>query len=337
MQYVLLLLAFVSVSASSLRGLVEEPSNVWSEFTKFQKKFDKFYQNVEELEYRLSVFRENLHFVVSHNMLPGQNFTLGINQFADLTEAEFREQYFGATKPLETFKCNSFSYTGKNIPASVDWRKSGLVVPVKDQGQCGSCWAFSASFTASVAASLSSGKVIDLSEQQLVDCAGLKYGNLGCNGGMYENADHYYFDSGACSENSYPYVSGTTKSAGTCQKCTPVAQFSKCYDITPNNELALKEAVAQQPVSIAIEADTKYFQLYSGGVMTDAAKCGTTLDHAINIVGYNEVNGQKYWIARNSWGQTWGTENGYVFLARSDSQNTQGMCGLAQQPSFISV
>ena len=137
-------------------------------------------------------------------------------------------------------------------------------------------------------------------------------------------------------ENSYPYVSGTTKSAGTCQKCTPVAQFSKCYDITPNNELALKEAVAQQPVSIAIEADTKYFQLYSGGILTDAAKCGQNLDHGVLIVGYGTDNGIKYWNVKNSWGTSWG-ENGYVRIGRSESTNDPGVCGIAMMPSFISV
>jgi KDEL-tailed cysteine endopeptidase len=338
MQYVLLLLAFisVSVSASSLRGLVEEPGNVWSEFTKFQKKFDKFYQSVDELEYRLSVFRENLHFVVTHNMLPGQNFTLGINQFADLTEAEFREQF---SRPLQvgSYGCKSYSSGASSAPASIDWRQKGAVTSVKDQQQCGSCWTFATSACAEGAWAISTGKLIDLSEQELVDCAtGISYGSHGCNGGQPDGAFKYLIQNGQCSYNSYPYVSGTTKTGGTCQKCTAVAQFSSCSDVTANDQISLKGAVAQQPVSIAIEADTKYFQLYSSGVLTDAAKCGQNLDHAVLIVGYGTDNGNKYWNVKNSWGTSWG-ENGYVRIGRSESTNDAGVCGIAMMASFISV
>jgi C1A family cysteine protease len=113
-------------------------------------------------------------------------------------------------------------------------------------------------------------------------------------------------------------------------------KFSGCYDVTSNDQLALKYALAAQPVVIAIEADTRYFQSYSSGILTDAVKCGTNLDHAVEIVGYGSENGIDYWKVRNSWGTSWG-ESGYVRIQRSSSTNDAGVCGIAVEPSFISV
>jgi C1A family cysteine protease len=111
--------------------------------------------------------------------------------------------------------------------------------------------------------------------------------------------------------------------------------MSSCSDVKPNDQLSLKAAVTQQPVAIAIEADTRYFQSYSSGVLT-ASTCGTNLDHGVLIVGYGTENGQDYWLVKNSWGTSWG-ENGYVKIARSSSTNDPGICGIAMDPSFPSV
>jgi KDEL-tailed cysteine endopeptidase len=335
MQFFILIAFFAVVYAettNNLRGY----TSIWDEFTKFQKKYDKYYNSVEELEHRLDVFRSNLHFINQHNAVPFQNFTLGINQFADLTEDEFRERF---SRPLElgSYGCKSYSTHNAVVPSSVDWRQQGKVTSVKDQGQCGSCWSFSSTTTAESAWAIAGGQLIDLSEQQLVDCAtGISYGSHGCSGGQMSGAFKYLIQNGQCALNAYPYVSGTTQVGGTCQKCDPVTRFSTCYEITANDQVALTSAIVQQPVSIAIEADTKYFQLYSSGILTDAAKCGQNLDHGVAIVGYGDDNGQKYYTVKNSWGTSWG-ENGYVRIARSVSTNDPGVCGVAMMASFITV
>jgi KDEL-tailed cysteine endopeptidase len=308
----------------------------WKQFSNFQERFSKKYDTLEQLERRFQIFRENLRSILSHNAELGQNFTLGVNQFTDLTTEEFKTLYASGLKTsVGSYGCKSFSSSASGLPDSIDWRTLGAVTSVKDQGQCGSCWTFSATGAIEGAWAISTGKLVDLSEEQLVECAtGVSYGSHGCSGGQMEGAFKYVIEHGQCSLSAYPYTSGTGKS-GACQKCTSVAHISSCSDVKPNDQLSLKAAVAQQPVAIAIEADTRYFQSYSSGVLTSSS-CGTNLDHGVLIVGYGEENGQKYWLVKNSWSESWG-QNGYVKIGRSDSTNDAGICGIAMQPSFPSV
>ena len=308
------------------------------EFSNFRERFNKRYSSKEELENRFSIFRQNLIHILSHNSDLSQNFTLGVNQFTDLTPEEFKGQYVGSKKPnLGSYGCKAFSSTASGAPSSIDWRTKGVVNPVRDQGQCGSCWAFATTANAESVWAISTGKLLDLSEEFLVDCAsGAGYYNLGCNGGQPDSAFKYMINNGQCTEASYPYKAGVTKTAGTCQKCTSAGvSFSSCYDVKPNDQISLKGAVSKQPVSIAIEADTRYFQSYSGGIL-DSTACGTKLDHAVEIVAYGTENGIDYWNVRNSWGSSWG-ESGYVRLKKTSSTNDIGICGLASEPSFLSV
>jgi C1A family cysteine protease len=344
MQYVILLSFLATVlSQSNLRGsdtdaVVGNHMFEWKEFTNFQDRFSKRYSSLEEMEERFSVFRENFRMIREHNSVPAQNFTMGVNQFTDLTPAEFKATYVSGLKaaaPVQATGCKSFSSSASGAPETVDWRLHNAVTPVKDQGQCGSCWTFSASGAMEGAWSISKGALVSLSEQELVDCAGLKYGSMGCNGGQMDGAFKYAIDNGMCTESAYPYTSGVTKTAGSCHSCSAVDTFSSCSDVKANDQLSLKAAVAQQPVSIAIEADTKYFQSYSSGVLTSSS-CGQNLDHGVLIVGYGAENGQKYWLVKNSWSTSWG-DQGYVKIARSDSTNDAGICGIAMQPSFPSV
>jgi C1A family cysteine protease len=312
-------------------------SDEWKQFYNFQERFSKRYENIQELETRFQIFGVNLRNIILHNLDHTQNFTMGINQFTDLTPQEFKEQYVGGLKAeVGSYGCKTFSSSASGAPSSLDWRTKGAVTTVKDQGQCGSCWTFSSTGAIESAWAISTGKLVDLSEQELVDCAtGISYGSHGCSGGQMEGAFKFVIENGQCSASSYPYTSGTTKTGGSCQKCTSVVHLSSCSDVKPNDQVSLKAAVSQQPVAIAIEADTRYFQSYSSGVLTSSS-CGTNLDHGVLIVGYGSENGQDYWLVKNSWGTSWG-DSGYVKIARSSSTNDPGVCGIAMDPSFPTV
>lgn len=305
----------------------------WTQFTSFQERFSKKYESIQELEARFQIFRTNLHNIIIHNMDSTQNFTMGINQFTDLTPQEFKDMYIGGLKAeVGSYGCKSFSSSASGAPSSIDWRNKGAVTSVKDQGQCGSCWTFSSTGAVEGAWAIAKGQLIDLAEQELVDCAtGIAYGSHGCSGGQMEGAFKFIIENGQCALSSYPY----TAKDGSCQKCSAVAHISSCSDVKPNDQISLKAAVAQQPVSIAIEADTRYFQSYSSGILTSTS-CGTNLDHGVLIVGYGSENGQDYWMVKNSWGTSWG-DKGYVKIARSSSTNDPGICGIAMDPSFPTV
>jgi len=332
-KIIFLFVSFLNVFASenNLRGTLDGSHYEWEKFKNFRNSFRKYYDTFEEEVIRFQVFRENLQIIDEHNKDLTQNFTMGINQFTDLTSQEFKEQYVSGYQ-VGSYGCKSYSSGATGLPNSVDWRSKGAVTSVKDQGQCGSCWTFSATGAVEGAWAIAKGQLIDLSEQQLVDCAtGVSYGSHGCNGGQMEGAFKYVIEKGQCSLASYPY----TAKDGTCKTCTIITHISSCSDVKPNDQVSLKAAVAQQPVSIAIEADTRYFQSYSGGVLTSSS-CGTNLDHGVLIVGYGEENGIKYWLVKNSWSTTWG-DKGYVKIARSESTNDAGICGIAMDPSFPSV
>ena len=308
-----------------------QSDNELGQFIEFQERFGKHY-STEEVDIRFNIFRENLRLITSHNLDLTQNFTLGVNKFTDLTTSEFRTKYIGiiGVKLDSRYGCKSFSSSGNGLTDTVDWRDHNSVTGVKDQGQCGSCWAFSATGAIEGAWAINQGELICLSEQELVDCD--TNGSNGCNGGQMDSGFKYVIENGQCTSTEYPY---TAKTDVSCTPCTSVVHIASCSDVNPNDQVSLKAAVYQQPVSVAIEADTRYFQSYSSGVL-DAVKCGNSLDHGVLIVGYGTENGQKYWLVKNSWGDTWG-EQGYVKILRSESTNDPGICGIAMDPSFPSV
>jgi C1A family cysteine protease len=226
------------------------------------------------------------------------------------------------------------------VPASIDWTTKGAVTGVKDQGQCGSCWSFSATGAMEGAYFNKHNKLESFSEQNFVDCDNRSNGgsDLACNGGLMDSAFSWAKkNGGVCSEADYPYTSGTTKKAGTCNtKCTKVANSgpSKYVDVATNSDSAMMSALALNPVSVAIEADTSSFQLYKSGVYSSA--CGHNLDHGVLAVGYGTDGGKDFYKVKNSWGTGWG-EKGYIRFARGGSMPKEGQCGILSGPPSYPV
>jgi len=245
-----------------------------------------------------------------------------MNQFGDLTSAQFKATFCGYQAGERTEEAVQFN----GAPAaSLDWIAKGAVTPVKDQGQCGSCWAFSATGAIEGAVQIKKGALTSVSEQQLVDCAGSE-GNQGCNGGLMDYAFAWVIKNGGiASEADYPY----TARDGSCKQKASVSQITAFKDVPSRNEQALLDAVNLGPVSIAVEADKSVFQFYHDGVLDNAA-CGTQLDHGILITGYDTDAASKkdFWNVKNSWGSSWG-KNGYIKLVRNKNQ-----CGLALAASY---
>jgi len=305
------------------------------EFLDFVARYEKVYHTIEEIAKALEVFSENWHKIHEHNADTATNYELSINEFADMSADEFKNAttsgcFNGASKTgyfRTATSCERFDSETTDLPDSVDWRDNGGVTPVKNQGQCGSCWSFSATGSMEGAWFVKTGELVSLSEQQLVGCS-TDYGNAGCNGGLMDSAFEYAIDSGMCTEKDIPY----TAKDDSCVECTPTVTIDHCIDVTSGNQLHLKEAVSRGPVAIAIEADARVFQFYSGGVL-DSTRCGTQLDHGVLIVGYGEDAGKKFWTVKNSWGDGWG-ESGYLRIARTDDTKDIGICGIAAQPSL---
>ena len=220
-------------------------------------------------------------------------------------------------------------YTGDTdiIPLSIDWRDHGAVTEVKNQGDCGYVGFFITGRLGINA--ITYKKLHNASEQQLIDCS-VNQGNRGCQGGLMDNAFKYVINNGGlCSEEEYPYQG----EMGFCRMCKNVVSIDDYSDVTPNDEKVLMRAVAQQPISVAIQANLSSFRFYKSGVYQDNS-CSNQLDHGVLIVGYGheKMFGLDYWIVKNSWGPKWG-ENGYVRILRNSDKKT-GMCGIAMQPSF---
>ncbi|XP_076473061.1 procathepsin L-like [Babylonia areolata] len=219
--------------------------------------------------------------------------------------------------------------SSQSLPSTVDWRTKGYVTPVKNQGQCGSCWAFSTTGSVEGQHFNKTGVLLSLSEQQLVDCS-QDEGNQGCDGGIMDNGFAYIMSQpgGLETESNYPY----TAMDGNCT-ATPsleVAKVSGCVDVDSEDEDALQHASALVgPVSVAIDASHDSFQSYSGGVYTEDSCSTTQLDHGVLVVGYGTYQGQDYWLVKNSWGSDWGL-NGYIMMAR----NQGNMCGIATLASY---
>jgi len=301
-------------------------------FGEWASKHGKTYASKSELVLRRSIFAANQAKINQHNA-EGHSWSMSLNKFADLTGEEFKALYASGLRAQDHRSKNvATELLSANVsanPTSVDWEAKGAVTPIKNQQQCGSCWAFSTTGSVEGITFITTQKLPELSEQQLVDCSGAE-GNQGCNGGLMDDAFQYIIDNkGITTEAAYPY----TATDGTCaSKGKPVAATITGFkDVPANSETALETAIVTQPVSVAVEADQSVFQFYSGGVMDSS--CGTQLDHGVLAVGYGTDGGKEYYKVKNSWGADWGMK-GYILLGRGATFNPSGQCGIQMMASY---
>jgi len=303
-------------------------------FATWAAMYGKVYDG-EEAVNREAIYNANVALYTSHNEDTTQTFTMGVNQFSDMTNDEFRATYASGLKGKSagpgTAYLGEHKYEGEELADSLDWVAKGAVTPVKNQGQCGSCWAFSTTGSLEGASQISSGQLKSISEQQLVDCSG-KYGNQGCNGGLMDDGFKYAEANNMATESSYPYTArdGSCKSSFT--TALPQGAVTGYKDVTANSADAMMSALQLGPVSIALDGGGAAFQGYKSGVLTGS--CGSQLDHGVLTVGYGTLNGNDYWKVKNSWGASWGMD-GYILLTRETGIfKKSGECGMLAQPSY---
>lgn len=330
-------------SVDSLKNLKE----MITSFEKFEQDYNKNYDNEESRTAHFKIFVKNVEYINNFNA-KSKNVELAINEFADIHPEHFAKTRLGlnAKKPDMMRKFNSAhlgTFTADpnvKVPSSVNWVEKGAVTPVKNQGQCGSCWSFSTTGALEGRWQILTGKLCSMSEQQFVDCD--TEHDHGCNGGLMDYAFEFAENNALCSEESFPYTAKGEKCPADlkCDVCVPKGSVTGFQDVESNSVEAMEQAVAAGPVSVAVEADQGVFQFYKKGVVT-SAECGQQLDHGVLTVGYGTytpensetAEGIDYWLVKNSWGPSWG-EDGYLKIAKKLSISGKSECGILSQPSF---
>jgi cathepsin L len=291
-----------------------------SAFTQYLQKYQKSYAH-DEFQYRYRLFRTNLDYINAFNA-QNKSYTLAMNQFGDLANSEYRRIYLGVKLP-KMHRVPSVHPTPKlNLPDSWDWRKQGAVTHVKNQEQCGSCWAFSTTGSTEGCHFITTQKLNALSEQNLVDCS-TSEGNQGCDGGLMTQAMDYIISNGGIdTESSYPY----TAEDGTCSysASNSGATLKSYVNVNQGDENDLQAKTYTGPTSVAIDASQSSFQFYSSGVYYEPDCSSTQLDHGVLSIGWGADSGTDYWLVKNSWGTDWG-QAGYIWMSRNKNNN----CGIA--------
>ena len=295
-------------------------------FAKYVKEHNKRYSSPKEYLYRFGIFQQRLREVETQNAQNDALYTTAINKFSDLTKEEFLTKYTGlrlSQAPKNVEYINTLSQT-----AGIDWRTKGAVNPIKNQGQCGSCWAFSAIAATEAAYAIAGNTLTSFSEQQLVDCS-TSQGNHGCNGGWMDYAFTYLKAKGAQTEASYPY----TARDGTCKYDAgkSVKAVGGFVDVAHNSATQLQVAANKSVVSIAIDAYG--IMQYKSGIFNGS--CATALNHGVAVVGYGTEGTTPYWIVRNSWGTGWGDQGYFKLFRQADGQ--AGVCGMYLACSYATA
>jgi len=292
-----------------------------TKFTNWMIEQQKSYNHMEFFP-RYNIFKQNLDFIEAHNQKTGVH-KCALNAFADLSNAEFAQKYTGLTIDASSFNFSTPRRAAPvGAPTSFDWRTKGAVTPIKNQQQCGSCWAFSTTGSTEGCHFLTKGNLPSLSEQNLVDCSTAQ-GNQGCNGGLMTQAMQYIISNGGIdTEASYPY----TAADGTCSYAASNsgATLSGFTNVNAGDENDLLTKCVSGPVSIAIDASQSSFQFYSSGVYNEPACSSTQLDHGVLAAGWGVSGSTPYWLVKNSWGTSWG-QAGYIWMSR----NANNQCGVA--------
>ena len=336
MRALLLLVVAVVATAQAVSffELVKE------EWTTFKTEHNKNYKSDIEEKFRMKIYMDNKHKIAKHNgnyEMKKVSYKMKMNKYGDMLHHEFVNAVNGFNKSINARLRSQRQPVGAayvepanvQVPDAVDWREQGAVTEIKDQGHCGSCWAFSAIGALEGQHFRRKGVLISLSEQNLIDCSG-KYGNNGCNGGLMDQAFQYIKDNkGVDTEITYPYEAEDDKCRYTARNSG--ASDVGYVDIPENDEEKLKLAVATVgPVSVAIDASRQSFQFYSEGVYDEPECSAEVLDHGVLVVGYGtDENELDYWLVKNSWGPKWG-DNGYVKMSR----NKENQCGIATTASY---
>ncbi|KAI5056357.1 hypothetical protein GOP47_0028175 [Adiantum capillus-veneris] len=328
--------AGVGASDDDLMALFE----AWADM--YGKQYTYGRSEAEEMM-RFGIFKDNLAYIEAHNHGNGSSYRLGLNEFADLTLEEFVASGYAGTPTTEVeaeaeraVEVHHHHSSVEAIPASIDWRTRGAVTPVKNQGRCGSCWAFAVVGAVEGTQAISTGKLISGSEQQLTSCAPTSTGN-GCNGGPRLSTLDWVINNGLASEEDYPYFSGNAGDPGVCKDPKPPVslQISGQVRVSANNEMALLIALADRPVAISMQSDTRDFQLYTHGIFTGEGCSPPRTGHAMVVVGYGTENGSDFWIVKNSWGANWG-ESGYIRVMRGISP-PHGVCSILLRPDYATM
>ncbi|KYR00553.1 cysteine proteinase 5 precursor [Tieghemostelium lacteum] len=367
MRYIILTVLLL-VALSSAKPLFKD-HEYRSSFVGWMQKHSRHYAN-HEFSKKFETFKSNMDYVHEWNS-KGSATVLGLNAFADLTNAEYRKLLgikFDASKLPKPSNAMNLIFNVKAIgdDATVDWREKGAVTQVKNQGQCGGCWSFSTTGATEGAHQIATGNLVSLSEQQLIDCSS-SYGNQGCDGGLMSAAFEYIIDNGGIdTEESYPFTGQNGKQC-LYKLAQSAATLSSYQNVTSGSEAGLVQALKVNPVSVAIDASHNSFQLYSGGIYYEPECSSTSLDHGVLAVGYGsgsvpsgssgdessaseasntgsyssgnsysgmlaDSNSGDYYIVKNSWGTSWGVQ-GYIYMSRNRDNN----CGIATMASYPSV
>ncbi|KAK1133260.1 cathepsin L1-like [Acipenser oxyrinchus oxyrinchus] len=328
MQVFVVFLVAVVTAVSAASSFSKDPAleDPWQEWKGLHGK-----QYSEETEsYRRMVWEDNWRFIEQHNQEHAagkHSYKLGMNHFGDLTDQEFNKMNGFRPDPALR-KLPVFNSTGSTVrPKSIDWRGKGYVTRVKNQGTCGSCWAFSATGALEGQYFKKTGRLVSLSEQNLVDCTEeYKYRNCGCHGGFVNIAFQYVIDHGITSEQSYPYTEKDDKPCRYTEqlKVTSISGFKRT---DYKDEKNLRDAVGTVgPISVSVDAST--FKLYKSGIYFNKT-CTQSVNHAVLAVGYGKEGNDTFWILKNSWGLDWG-ERGYMRLAKDKDNH----CGIANQAIY---